>query len=844
MSPKSPQLSLAPLNRVRVIRRNEVYTFVDERRQIFTVTNVPPIINIAPFEDSEFLTNINVGSLLRPRLSFQSFPEIPFVLRSNPVGNPLLSRLSLDPAILRPTRFEAGWALADDVREAWIRLEKGLLHVSELLMTSTERSDCGTSARYAIRDQAHWPPPEDYRYRRVHQSLHAAEMSIRHAHLAFRLLIARCSLAIALWIFPGPDENGIVPPASIGQYDGEAGGFVPNWVSFLESEHVHSSWIDAIRDSIITDFSINLRVGTVIDPMKCKSLLILPVLRAANVPMFVMWRNRSDILQSCETLPFMNLFIPHSPGDVYLALENPPSGSPRVVTICGVGRTWPLPDSTSFDDSAPPFGPYQQPGESRLDFLRRRERYNGDRARQESHSQVLRRLERMAHAEAGYPPFRRSRVYLWVHLRLLYPDLPPQWQEYEYRHPIPPSAYRSLWMVHPPSCKQYNAFFDEWDLWFPPGWGDSNNDPTELHLGLVAPQRVPRGPPTEGAKLVSREVVAATVDSEQALLITTPEDRQIQSLDFPPNFRLHSWYGLWVADTRTYPDVDYAKYARRLVSTLAEMADKFPADEAVRRCISGWTWAMLERKLDSPALAYTWDLAETHPKHLFREGAPDPRNSISLDHHRAPERQLQCDNIGRWVRVTFRQDPPTEDWSLFTSAMGAMLLVRRLDEVQTSRDALLTLVTAGVPVRTGLLFDEPLTPPSSLPDPSVRKLRSPYRKKGERPRLEDYDGYSQRVLELSRRPYARAAWLKGGIVWRIMMEVTGRYPRDNMTLTFQDELCRGPSDVVGHYQPVTTEREGSAYYDDDLSPEELDLISGVVKIFTGKMLMTLLPSYN
>ena len=829
MSLKTLQFAINLLN--GLLRRNELHTFTDEKGQIYTVTNVPPIINIAPFEDSELLANINLGSLLRPRLSVQSFPELSFVLLRHPVGDPLLARLCVDPATLVPRRFEGGWGLADDIRNAWIRLEKGLLHVSDLLMTSMECSACGTSARYAIRDQVHWPPPEDYGYRQLHQSVRAAEMSIRRAHLAFRLLIARCSLALSLWIFPAPEEDGI--GVGVTRRDGETAGFVPHWVSFLEGQDVHSSWIDAICDSIITDFSINLHVGTVIDPTKCKSLAMLPVLRAANIPVFVMWHNSSEVAETGASLGFMKSFTP-SLDEVRLALQHPPVGKPRVVTLCRGDQTRPLPDHSRFDDSTPPFGPYQLPGESRLDFLKRRERYREDQARQESHPQVRRRRERMAHADAGYPPFRQSRIYLWVHAQLLYPDLPPRWLGYEYRHPIPPSAYRSLWMVHPPGFRQYNPYYDEWDLWFPPGWGQSHEDRTELRLALVAPRRVQRVPSTEAAKLASRKMVAATVDNEQDLLIPTPEDRHIQRLVFPPNYHLHSWYGLRVVDTQTYDDVNYGKYAHRLPTIFAEMQDRFPTEEAIQKCISGWTWAVLERKLDSSALAHTWDLDSRHPRYLFREGVTDPRVSISMDHRRAPQRQTDNDEIGRWVQVTFRNDPATLNWSLFTSTMGALLLVRHINEAQTSADALLLLSSVGVPVRTGTFLGGPLRPVSGLPVPSVRPLRFPYRKKGQRPQLKDYDAYCQRVLEFSRRPYARAAWLKGGIVWRIMMEVTGWYPREDRAVTFQDELVRGPSGSINHYWPVTTERERSAYYDDDLLIEELDVISGVVRVFTGK----------
>ena len=151
--------------------------------------------------------------------------------------------------------FDRGWAMADDIRNAWSRLEKGLLYVSDLLLTSTEQSSCGTSAWYAIRDQPHWPHPEDYGYRDLHQSPQAAQCSFRRTHLAFQLLIAQCSLAIALWLFPGP-RDGHIPDARTTHYNMGRDESVPDWVAFLRKKDVLTSWINTITDSIITNFSI------------------------------------------------------------------------------------------------------------------------------------------------------------------------------------------------------------------------------------------------------------------------------------------------------------------------------------------------------------------------------------------------------------------------------------------------------------------------------------------------------------------------------------------------------------------------------------------------------------
>ncbi|KAI1788506.1 hypothetical protein LXA43DRAFT_1097196 [Ganoderma leucocontextum] len=816
--------------------RKALHTFADENRHIYTVTNVPPIIpHLATAIDPESLVNSSTGTLQRPQVSIRQYPELPFLLRTLPVGDPLLSRLCVNPAKLTPTHYEGGWALADDIRNAWIRLEKGLLYVSEMLLTSSEQSACGTSARYAIRDHSHWPHPEDHGYRKLHGSARSAEISIRRAHLAFQLLVARCSLAIAIWLFPGP-VGGTVPEVSSSHYDYASDQSVPDWVAFLKKKEVPSSWIDAISDSTISDFSLNLRVGTIFDPSNCDWLAIAPVLRAANVPVFVLWRGRDEINTCAALMPFMMSFAPPSPRDVHLALERRPAGKPRIVTLCREGQSRPLPDFSAVDDTTPPFGPYQLPGESRSDFFARRERFRPDQERQETQRELNWRRERVAHAQTALAPSRHSRLYLWVNAKVIFPELPPRWDGCEYRHPIPPSAYRSIWMVHPPGYRQYNSFFDEWDLWFPPGWEDTPDETSETHpaWSILVPSHPPRRATTipSDSDAAARQAIAHILHDDEMLLNPTPEDRDIHDVGLPPNYHLCSWYGITMTEAHAFPEVDYQTWANRLPQIFSEQATNLPDDPAIRASIAGWTSAMFEGDRKSRALESTWDLDKRNPSYLLHD--PNLRMSISLEHHRAPKHVFELDNISRWVLVRFHKDPDNQSWSLLTSAMGALLLARRLDEAETSQEALSTLVSVGVPVRTAIVLTRCPCPIFAIPSTSRRRFLPPWRKQGERETVQNYYSYCQRVLEISQRPHARAAWMKGGIVWRIMRHVTGREGH----MRKQGELIDGPSYPRDHCHPVTEAGPDGAYYDDGLTIEELDVIAGVVKVYTGNRSQT------
>ena len=824
-----------------------------------------------------------MAALRCPQLNVGHFPELPFVLLSPPVGDPLLARICVNPDTLTPTSYDGGWALADNLRNAWIALEKGLVYISDLLLSFPEQSSCGTSATYAIRSQSHWPHPEEYGYRKLHRTPLAAQISIRRAHQAFQLLIARCSLALALWMFPGPSGSQ-VPQVETRHYNYATNQSLPDWVGFLIKKKVPASWINALGESIISDFSFNLRVGTVFDSKNAAWLPITPVLRAANVPVFMMWHNLSQTKSCLAELPFMALFIPVSPRDAQIARQHRPAGRPRILTLCRDGHTRTYPDFTTVDDHSPPFGPYQHPAESRLDFFARRERYRPDQARQETQQQIDRRHERTAHAESGLPPFRRSRVYLWVKAQLLFPDLPARWHACEYRHPIPPSAYKSLWMVHPAGYRHYNTFFDEWDMWFPPDWGVSLLHETE-NLGAEAPsndvQSMPDvAPPRPRAISMASRSVAETqeiiqdLSADASLLIADPDMEMKDDDDFnvatPPSVDLlGSWYGISISDTRTFPEVDYTAWAERLPQIFSEQATNISEDDEYRALLAGWVSAMLVGDLRSRALMHTWDLDLRNSSFLLRD--EEVRSCISLEHLLAPSHVEDVDNIVRWVRVLFSRDPDDQPWSVITTSMGALWLVRRLAEADTSSEAVMSLVAVGVPVHTGRLLKHP-EPPTATVSTTFRPrmvplwhkvVEQPGEVRVERPTVQDYESYCQRVLELASQPHARAAWLKGGIVWHIMREVTRRETHK----ANQVDVSDGPSEEDAHhlpitvYIPVTVEvTEGGigstnqadtgnaydgedarkaldttfeAFYDDTLSLEELDIIAGVVKVYTG-----------
>ena len=103
-----------------------------------------------------------------------------------------------------------------------------------------------------------------------------------------------------------------------------------------------------------------------------------------------------------------------------------------------------------------------------------------------------------------------------------------------------------------------------------------------------------------------------------------------------------------------------------------------------------------------------------------------------------------------------------------------------------------------------------------------------------KPTTGDYGEYQVTLDRLFSRPYARAALLEGGIIWRIAL----CYLRDCEL----DVTC-GPSLDAVSLGKCWTLQGGSVMYDDQLSELEKDVICGVYKIATGKfssLLVTLI----
>src|SRR5215471_869346 len=94
-------------------------------------------------------------------------------------------------------------------------------------------------------------------------------------------------------------------------------------------------------------------------------------------------------------------------------------------------------------------------------------------------------------------------------------------------------------------------------------------------------------------------------------------------------------------------------------------------------------------------------------------------------------------------------------------------------------------------------------------------------------RLTDYSAYEDMRQEFLEKPFARAAVLVGGIIWRLAVDTIGA-----------EVALRGPSTHAHEFGDLVTDPSGKQFVDDALSDEEMDLICGKYIIYTGQAMQT------
>ncbi len=793
-------------------RYEYVYAFTDRHGQLFTTVNVPYDLQLPQSPAVELQQN-TYTEMLRPQYAWLEAPEAAFLTRSVPVTDALLSCVAAD--ILEPECYAGGYRVPVSLQKSWMELESGLTAVTGALLQGLKSPALATAIKYP-----NWSKPSDWNFRGVHPHYQAAQYVARRTRMSLLFLAARCSMVIASW------EHAPPLPRSAHSMTARPATTSPDptaaWLAELERRCVPVSWRDAIRESIISDFSAGLRVGAVFQVGTYGWLDLIPVLRTSRVPVFFRWQSEEDAAFILKAYPYLSDLIP-ARLDRSMAMSLPPTrDKPPAYHLIRNGTARNHPDMTVVPHEIPR-GPYQHPEESRQAFITRRKKLSVSLQQREDKQAAERRMQREQSAARDVLPRSRSAVYAWTSVGQAYPHYPEKWHALEIRVSVPARAVIGLWRSLSVSGRIYNSFFDEWDLWFSAPSNTASQDqavpfalltgssishlPDSIELRQSDPEHLP--------ELESLPIVIDKINTP----VFEPEDIEL-------------WYGVRPT-SRLFGSVDYDTHLSDAHVILGRPIASMPQDPLILKSLSGWISAMTTNQLESSALAETWDLDARSHSFLPR--------TINI-------RQVRLHEHVRWeaghehasYEVTFHTDPKNMAWQLITGAAATVFLLRCAIVID-SQSAARTLVLSGVPFHTVTMCSAvPHPPPSSM---LQGKLVVPYRPKSFIPTAHDYQSYVQRVLQIVRRPHAVAGLRMGGIVWRLLTEAVG--DDEDLQNRLAQQAASGPSGESSSYGEVLRLSRSFAFMDDSLSEEELDAISGVYKVYTGKLSWSLqFPKLN
>lgn len=263
--------------------------------------------------------------------------------------------------------------------------------------------------------------------------------------------------------------------------------------------------------------------------------------------------------------------------------------------------------------------------------------------------------------------------------------------------------------------------------------------------------------------------------------------------------------------------------------TLHDTETEWDPPESIKAHVSNFVTGMLAK--DVPA--DMWDMHDLSPA----------RAAISSPHVRI-KRVCQGDHIWYRLMPLSRGLAEDENWDLLVQdPVTALECVRAAPSGVTKKDLAEHLWAFGRPFRTLMTISPPLPKPDAFPASTSTEPRPtadlaapthrPYSNGGlgwryakYKPTKLDYMAYEDKLARFFKADRGRAAIQLGGIVWRLAIE--------HVPL---DILPDGPveSELVS-YERMDGELVGG--WEDRISLDELDMISGVYKVFTCEQRVT------
>ena len=783
----------------------------------FTVINPSDVDSLPGIPNDNPPYNLRGRELRKAIWVTERCPELAYVLRKFDTESAFFARLAIDPKYVPLSEVEGGYMLDAGVMQAWWKLESLLIHVSDFLL---QHAYGRPEAKFPF--DPFWPSPSECGYRKTHKQAHHARQAAARSLDAFRALMARCSMSIAINL-PDPEAP------------------VPLWLHMMIKAGAEQSWIDLFRSSVVADFSPGLRVGAYLNPSLgpsgSKWIRHIPVMVMAHVPVYIVWP-QEDLSAIFSEYPFLREYFPGSDPVVEIPLRAPGWQSSFIKwSSLQDGSQLPSIAPPVPDDAEIPHGLGQRPGETFENFIARREARNRQREAVETPEHRERRLARAAAAESFTRPTRATKasVFLWQTVGEHDPTVRDEWFTLDYRQQVGRHGIHDLWLMYSNNQKRYDAWANEWDICvrLAPGEERDPDDDIDIYdeiedeyyghshpAGDPVDAGVPGSPAQSRSNAVTHSQPAVTLDiladSFQTDLAAYYDYDEVGYVPYAPpaSSIIRQRYGVTTPhDVHSVPGADRVT-CRSLQKITGYLEEDLGEGAATTVALSAFVHALLESTAAPPAPHDSiWDLAPRNPEYILRQEHAHPTMSV---------KKVEL-NGSIWYHIRYNTTLDQQTWwALIVKSGVAVLELYRQLSVQSRQDAAEYLARRAMPFHT--VFSP--TPRENMrPQQPIRTILG-WRSLSATYSCYDYRVYEDQVRYILRGPKARAALLVGGLVWRLALEVIGE--------TLVEDVLKGPSREVYECGQAFTPRHGTDYYDDSLSPDEIDVICGVYKVVLSK----------
>ena len=760
---------------------NNLNVFIYDK-QIFTSPNAATLPRPPIHKTAKDYTSPSAARTLR--WSSNTYPQLGYVPVSSHFHGPLLERLAFSQQNLPIVKNGEQWQLSPPIQWAWQRLEIELIYVANVLV---EKST------FAFPIQYPFPPlPSRWGYLGSHRLEKYARACALCSRDAFLLLLGHCSFAISLH---GANFDELTPA----------------WAQILVGElGLHPVWVDQLKNSPVGNFSENSkRVGVFVHVGECQWLHLIPSLLRACVPIYFYWGEVDG-----NRLPASFHVKPYRPTSEQIAAAVERAGAHSLDWI----QPWasrsapqdpvlrPTPPSEQHHSTEPERGSRQMRGETWQRFFTRQEtRQSEYLARESAVQRQLRQDRAKAFRNCPEPGRCGPVVYRWEDVG-----------GFRIRTRMNRGAVGDWWAQYSNNQKIYNSCEDEWDVcteFDPDGHPEIDDDDLDFVDIDIQPGTPP--PPPYGSQSQPPPPPQSLWHDDLAAIY----DHDIQAICHPYDYNetldtlLHNRFGFTTPPER-HNQIEGATVNPRPLEwkdVLKLLGDsQSPIDSHLKDDVCYFLTCLLE---NGRAPGLLWDLSDCSHRPL-RHGVDD-LFQLTI--------KISCSGETFYAIKPVHPNRHTRWELVLQDAVTVLECCRRQWVPDGDSDDIARHL-----VKRGMAFSTRVPPPPTAYPPPPHYSHPPiglgWRYPQYKPDAVDYAAYECARDALLRQPHARAALLKGGIIWRLA--------REHIDYS-SNAVLSGPSEYVYHCGHALRFSDGQVSWDDDLSEQEMDLICGVYKVYTG-----------